>query len=61
MIQKKFRKKKRPVLMLISIQLAKSHGAKITYTSQFVLMSCPRHFVLMFWVAASLALFLACS
>ena len=43
-----------------SVQSVKNHGTKITYTSQFVLTSCPRHFVLMFCGAASLALFLAC-
>ena len=27
---------------------SKNHGTKITCTSQFVLMSCPRYFALMF-------------
>ena len=41
MIQQKVRKKKRPILMLIFSHSVKNHGTKITYTSQFVLMSCP--------------------
>ena len=57
MIQQKVRKKKRPILMLIFSHSVKNHGTKITYTSQFVLMSCPRHFPLMFCGTASLALF----
>ena len=49
------------VLMLILVQSVKNHGTKITYTSQFFLMSCSRHFVLMFCGTANLTLFLACS
>ena len=52
---------KRPVLMLIFSTVIQNHGTKITYTSQFVLMSCPRHFVLMFRGTVSLAFFLTCS
>ena len=61
MIKQKARNKKRPVLMLISVQSIKNHGTRITYTSQFVLMPCPKRFVLMFCGTSSLALFLACS
>ena len=38
----------------------KNHITKITYASKFILMSCPRHFVLMFCGTANLALLLAC-
>ena len=45
MIEQKVWKK---ILTLFSVQLVKNHGTKIRYTSQFVLMSCPRSFDLMF-------------
>ena len=45
---------------LFSVQPVKNHGTKITYTSQFVLMSCRRRFVMLYGTA-SLVLFLACS
>ena len=41
-------------------KLVKNRRTEIVYTFQFVLMSCSRHFVIMFCVTASLALLLAC-
>ena len=40
-----------------SVQSLKKNETKITYRSQFVLMSRPRHFVFMFCETASLVLF----
>ena len=45
MTQQKVWKK---IQTVFSVQLVKNHGTKIRYTSQFVLMSCPRSFLLMF-------------
>ena len=61
MTQQKVKKKKRHVSMLIFSTGVKNCRTKIIYTSQFVLMSWPRHFVLMFCGTVSMALFLACS
>ena len=54
---RKRKNRKRPVSVLFSVQLVENLETKTTYTSLFALMSCTKHFALMFCGTASLALF----